>query len=478
MNRSGYLASPRRPGQNRRVARALRIALVVHGYPPELFGGTECTVQALARGLARAGHEPLVIAGTDRHAEQRRVSRAEDRDPESGRTFPVYRIHRSDLHYGHWTKSRSPFVGRAFEELLDRERPALVHVHHWVRLTSDLVVRAARRRIPAVVTLHDLSTTCLVYFRVHPSTRAFCEAPLAPDPCVDCAGSVFVPAPWLARADQAAVLERGRADVRRELECARAVLALSHDQARTLERFLGPVAPVRVVPPASGSRLAPVDPLPPPGDGRPLALGCWATLHLLKGTDLLIEAVRLLGERGVPVELHLAGIEGDAAYVAGLREQARGLSVRFHGRFDALTGHAVTRVHAFVGATRAHETWGVVLDEAIGLRLPMVLPRAGAYAERLREGEGALFFEPGDARALAVVLERLWREPALLAELRARIPASETLPRIDDHVRRLVAIYDEVLEAGAPVLGPEDPVQRAADETFLVNWDRECARSR
>jgi len=460
------------------VASALRIALVVHGYPPELYGGTECTVQALARGLARTGHEPFVIAGTDRHAEPRRVSRSEDRDPESGRSFRVYRIHRSDLHYGHWTKGRSPHVGRAFEELLDTERPALVHVHHWVRLTSDLVVRAARRKLPGVVTLHDLATTCLVYFRVRPDTRAFCEAPLAPDPCLDCAASVFVATPWLSRADQAAVLERGRADVRRELECARAVLALSHDQARTLERFLGPIAPIRVVPPASGSRLAAVDPLPPPGPGRPLVLGCWATLHLLKGTDLLIEAVRLLGERGVPVELHLAGIEGNATYVAGLREQARGLPVRFHGPFDALPGHAVTRVHAFVGATRAHETWGVVLDEAIGLRLPMVLPRSGAYAERLREGEGALFFEPGDARALADVLARLWHEPGLLAGLRARIPSSDTLPRIDDHVRRLVEIYDEVLRGGAPELGPEDAAQRAADESYLAHWDRECARPR
>ena len=41
----------------------MKVCLVAHGYPPELVGGTEKSVQVLARGLARAGDEVLVVAG-------------------------------------------------------------------------------------------------------------------------------------------------------------------------------------------------------------------------------------------------------------------------------------------------------------------------------------------------------------------------------------------------------------------------------
>ena len=36
----------------------MKVCLVVHGYPPELLGGTELSVQGLARGLARQGVQP------------------------------------------------------------------------------------------------------------------------------------------------------------------------------------------------------------------------------------------------------------------------------------------------------------------------------------------------------------------------------------------------------------------------------------
>ena len=53
-------------------------------------------------------------------------------------------------------------------------------------------------------------------------------------------------------------------------------------------------------------------------------------------------------------------------------------------------GAATSAVSSFVSGTRARETWGLVLDEAIALGLPMVLPRFGAYPEHAGEGRGAL----------------------------------------------------------------------------------------
>ena len=79
----------------------MKICLVAHGYPPELVGGTEKSVQALARGLVRRGHEVFVVAGSMAHEDGFRTSDEEDLDPESGAAIRVHRIHRADLYFDH-----------------------------------------------------------------------------------------------------------------------------------------------------------------------------------------------------------------------------------------------------------------------------------------------------------------------------------------------------------------------------------------
>jgi hypothetical protein len=83
----------------------------------------------------------------------------------------------------------------------------------------------------------------------------------------------------------------------------------------------------------------------------------------------------------------------------------------------------VSEVHAIVSGSLAPESYGLVLDEARELGLPALLPHAGAFVERGREGEGVLFYASGDPDSLASAILRLVREEHLLDELRARIPA-------------------------------------------------------
>jgi len=97
----------------------LKVLLALHGYPPELVGGTENSARALARGLVRRGDEVCVVAGSMAWQEGFRTSVAEDADPRSGRTYRVLRIHRDDPFFDHWHKSVHPGVAR---EVVIRER--------------------------------------------------------------------------------------------------------------------------------------------------------------------------------------------------------------------------------------------------------------------------------------------------------------------------------------------------------------------
>ena len=458
----------------------MRICLVAHGYPPELVGGTEKSVQNLARGLARRGHEVLVVAGSMEHEEGFRSSTAEDADPVSGARLRVQRIHRADLYFDHWQKSVSARVGEAFHALLERERPDVVHVHHWIRLSRDLVAWCARAGVPAIVTCHDLWTTCLIAFRVRPNTEELCEAPLAPQPCIDCAGAVAPRTPWVARENLHLALAERRTGVLRELTLAHAVVVPSQAHAAAIRRFLGlsetesSALDLRVLPHGRDLVLAPRAPKAAPGKSGRLVLASWSHIHPLKGTDILLAAIQRLPDPG-RVELHLAGGEPDAAYAMRVHAMAQGLNVHFHGAFDEeeLAGHRVRDAHLMVSATRAFESWGLVLDEAAALRLPMVLPRTGAFVERLAEGDGVLFYDARDPDSLAAALTRVLDEDGLLAELRRGLPpVSELVPGVDEHVERAVALYAEAVEAGAPAVPALDWWQTKLRNTTEEQWDQ------
>ncbi len=463
----------------------MKLCLVAHGYPPELEGGTEKAVRDLAQGLVRRGHDVVVVAGSMDHAAGFRTSAAEDpvlaADGSPAGVVRVRRVHRADLFFDHWQKSGSARVSEAVSAIFAEERPDLVHVHHWIRMSRDLVATAARLGIPAAVTLHDFWTSCLITFRVRPDTKEFCEVPLAPDPCLACAGLLPPRTPWMkGEALHMAFAER-RADLVRELTLARAVFVPSRAHAEALTRYLSLRADelnFQAVPSGRTLAFAPAQrPAPPRESGR-LVLGSWGHLHPLKGPDLVLDALERLGDPAT-WELVLAGGEVDAGFAQELRARAQGKNVTIHGPFteNELDGHPVTEVHAMVSGTRARESWGLVVDEAAALRLPMVLPRSGAFPERLAEGQGVLFYEPRDAGSLAEVLRRLRDEATLLDELAAALPPTAALvPDPEEAVARVLGVYDEVLALGPPAAPATDWWNAKMKLAAEAEWDASLAR--
>jgi glycosyltransferase involved in cell wall biosynthesis len=119
----------------------VKVLGVSHAYPPDGVGGTERYAEAVARGLAAQGHAVRVFTGSlewrERFTVERRV---QDQ-------VAVTCVHRDDLYFDSWDKIGHPRVALAFEDELDAWRPDVVHLQHWIRLTDDLVRRAAARSI-------------------------------------------------------------------------------------------------------------------------------------------------------------------------------------------------------------------------------------------------------------------------------------------------------------------------------------------
>ncbi len=420
-----------------------RVGLVVHGFPPELVGGTERLVAASARGLAAAGLEVEVFSGSIEWRERWEVVREEAGD------VPVTRFHRHDLFFERWDKLENPRVERAFGEWLDATSPDLVHVHHWARLTTTLVRTAAARGVPTVVSLHDLFSSCPRYHRVR-ADDVFCEAEPGVDACLRCAPR------WAFQGDEeiATSVRVFVDDLRAEVEAAAAVVAPTAGHGARIMRWLGLDRDVDAVLPEGGGVGAPAT--RPLGDrvatrDDPLRVGTFGHLHPLKGCGVLLDAQAALPDPAL-VELHVWGEAPEPAMHDDLRARAGDRRVTWHGAFtpEDLAGAPVDVV---VLPTLCAESYSFTLDEAADLGVPVVASDLGALADRATPRVELV--PRGDARALADALLALARDPAARAARRDAPPPERWGQETHDAALR--AVYDRVLAAPRPPARAPDP---------------------
>jgi glycosyltransferase involved in cell wall biosynthesis len=195
---------------------------------------------------------------------------------------------------------------------------------------------------------------------------------------------------------------------------------------------------------------------------RPFTILCIGTLHEVKGQAILVEAARILRDRGIALRCRIVGDGEDEAM---LRERiaAAGLtgSITLDGRLTrdeviAALGDADLLVAPSVVASNGkREGIPVVLMEAMSSGLPVVASRLSGIPELVDDGVSGLLVPPGDAPALADAIARLAGDP----DLRARMgtAARQRVERDFDLATNARTILDRIDGAGSRrVAGAED----------------------
>jgi colanic acid/amylovoran biosynthesis glycosyltransferase len=185
----------------------------------------------------------------------------------------------------------------------------------------------------------------------------------------------------------------------------------------------------------------------------PIHLLCVARLVEVKGVRYAIEAVRLLRNRGIDVDLHVLG-EGP------LREECESLiSALGLGDQIVLEGDCVKtqvrefleRSHIFVcpsviGSDGAREGMPNGVKEAMACGLPVVATHTGGIPELIQDGMTGSLVPQKDAGAIAAAIERLIRGPeawpSLCRNARRVIEDEFDGQRLND---RLVGLYRSVM---------------------------------
>lgn len=173
--------------------------------------------------------------------------------------------------------------------------------------------------------------------------------------------------------------------------------------------------------------------VPPEQDG-PLRIFACGRLNQVKGHQDLLQAVRILRDRGIDARLEIAGEDdaGGSGYRGALQSELRRLDLSDHatllGAIDAgAVRDKLEAAHLFVLASW-HEPLGVAYMEAMSMGVPTIGTDAGGVPELITSGRDGLLVPPKRPDLLADAIAALAADPARCLALsnagRARIVAS------------------------------------------------------
>lgn len=349
----------------------------------------------------------------------------------------------------------APEAEIAFERWLRDVDPDIVWIHESFLISQRIPAVCVRLGIPYVLHAHDLVWFCNrtnLVRNVPKPVRACDAATVDRATCAGCLQRVGVPADrTLAFVDDWRLLgQQAFAD-------AAGVIHVSQALQDIYERDLGWT-------PRHSTVLWPAmrwpQPIPATDDPRrSMRFGAFGHLIPVKGIVLMLEAVRLLTERGGwgggRATLHLHGMPSpDPAYAAQVDELLAQLDdVVVAGAYlPAELPDLFARTEWLLSAS-LFEASPLVIHEAAACNVPAIGPRIGGVPEKI--GGGGLLFDAGDAASLADAIELAMdrsRHDACVAHLMSPPTVEAQAAQLVDLLTGLATIAPHIETTPAPSL--------------------------
>ncbi|MCY4386145.1 MAG: glycosyltransferase [Desulfurellaceae bacterium] len=410
----------------------MRILQVVHGYPPQKWGGTEVVTATLTQALAERGHQMTVFARTDDTTAEEFSVRDDELDTDEPKVR-VVRVVNNLSHISHFRLGYdNPFLDEAFRRILTEDRPDIVHIQHLGNLSGSLIRVPAQLGYPVVLSLHDFFFACSRHYLIDNHTR-LCPGPDRGERCIACLES-------MTSADEA---RRRFAYFEQLLHIPRKVIVPSRflaDRMReifpVLESRLHTVAP-GVVPSRQVQQEDRKD-----QQSSPLRVLCIGMLAPYKGPHVLMRAMQGFPVGSIAVSLYGGRLAVWNAYADRLEADAADLPIRFCGTYRHEQLSAILARHdVLVIPSICEETFSLVAREALQAGLPVIAARRGALPEVIRDGVNGLLFEPENTADLRRCLERLRTDTRLREQL---TPAATPIRDPAAYALDMEAVYEAV----------------------------------
>lgn len=437
----------------------LKVLFICHNHPLLYPGGAEEYALEIYEEMRDSGMaEPILLARAGMTAETGAVAHPGTAFSVLGEDSNQYLMH-CDLDDFEWVtlsqRTKELFTIHLREFLLTHQ-PDVVHVQHTLYLGIDLLreIRGTLPNVPIVHTLHEFRSICHrdgVLVRTKEDELCL-EA--SPRRCNECFPDL----------SQELFFMRERF-IRSQLSVVDLFIAPSQF---LMDRYIDwGIPPERIR--LSDYGRAPVPSIPDgPGEVRN-KLGYFGQLNPYKGVNVLLEAMRLLGENGN----HSANGESGRAeelssdfeprlrvHGANLEKQSDEFQTEFYDLIDATTSNvtyigkydksSVAQLFSEIDWVVVPSVWWenspLVIQEAFLYGRPVICSNIGGMAEKVADGINGLHFQTGDPAGLADTIRKAVSSPTLWEQLRRGIPPIKTA---EEDARYLLDTYMELIEARA-----------------------------
>lgn len=442
----------------------MKIAQVIHGFPPRNVAGSEVYTYNLCRQLAKEDDVYVFhrIANPERD-EYEIVAGTND-------GLKVYTINNTFKYCDSFERTyRNDAIASRFGEFLDEVRPDIVHFGHLTCLSTTLVEETAKRSIPTVFTLHDFWLFCQLG-QLLKRDLSLCQGPTDTE-CARCLAPQLAISGGVRKAVE--MVKRAVPNYRSKTGLARAlgkayrlytkVLFLSqhhaHAQIRQRTNHIRHVlslvdlfiAPSKFLLAKCIDLGIPRDkiiyceygfdsglfPDLPKVSSPTLRFGFIGTIIPPKGLHVLLEAFNSMAAPRAELRIHgkflpyHAGFEEYPSYVRSLGNKD---NVIWFGEYDNKDlAPILAGIDIVVVPSIWHENSPLVIHEAFMAGVPVITANIGGMAELVKDGVTGLLFEVGDARDLATKMQTVIDDRALIG-------------RLSDNIRPVVLIEAHALQ--------------------------------
>jgi glycosyltransferase involved in cell wall biosynthesis len=180
---------------------------------------------------------------------------------------------------------------------------------------------------------------------------------------------------------------------------------------------------------------------------EPFRLISIGRLHPMKGHRHLVEAMRLLQDPKVTLDIYGVG-EEEKTLKRQVDRHGLGQQVRFHGHVENPEAK-LADADCFVLASVSHESCPLVIPEAMAAGVPLITSDYGPLPELNVDELTGLVATAGDPGALAAAIRRLMADPELCTRMgnAGRIRAQQMYSH-ERMIRSMLRLYNEAAGKG------------------------------
>ena len=424
--------------------------------------GTEVLTLNLAKGLTLKGHTVEIITGhheydlSHKHPPWMTVDQFED-----------IIVHR--LHFGlsEWKANRylamyEPARIALIEKLVHDFNPDIVHFHHLIGFTAEIIPVIRGMGIPVFFTATDFWTICPRFTMFNARSRTVCANKDDPVDCLQClksmpsviaksiysiAGTPLGKIHWkIALINH---LRKRTARIVNNINCCNRIFLSTQFLKNILVQHGADGSRIHVVPYGINIGKLP-EPLAIPKkftEEKPFHIGFIGTLSDYKAPHTILDALSFLGEAVKNISISIYGnyIKNDPynRILAPKLKNVEGI-VQHKGTFpNEAIGSILRSLHALVIPSVWYESSPLVLVSALNAGVPVIVSNLGGMTEAIQGGNYGFSYEAGNPQKLAEVVLNIMKNPDILHTL--KINLSEYKRTTGDYVSDIEKHYLEIL---------------------------------